>query len=232
MKIQNTNTSTGLNLNGAISEFSGTASAFQFKVNGTLVKGDASTEFFGNSQFAELANGAVVEVKGSQRDGYVYATRIHIEREDFEFTAVITAKSGTSPDLTLTIGAYTVKTSSATEVRRKGDTQDVSVLYVGQTVSVTGSLLAGGSTIIARKIGIESDASGGTFEMEGSIGGLTGTCPTISFSVSGYQITTSAAAPATVFTPSCAALSNGTKVRVKGTVQADLSVRASEVKKQ
>lgn len=232
VKIQNTNTSTGLNLNGVISGFSGTATAFQFTVNGTTVKGDANTEFFGNSQFAELVNGALVEVKGSQRDGYVYATRIHIEREEIEFTAAIASIGpGTAPDLTLTIGAYQVKTSAATDVRRNGDTQDVTVLYVGQTVEVTGSLLPG-NIVIARKIQIEADVVGGIFEMEGSVGGLSGTCPTISFSVSGYAITTTAVAPATTFTPSCAALSNGTKVLVKGTFQAGLIVRASAVTKK
>jgi hypothetical protein len=231
VKIQNTNTSTGLNVNGVVSGFTGTATAFQFTVNGTLVKGDTATEFFGNSQFNELVNGVTVTVKGAQRDGFVYATRIHIEREEIEFTAVISAKSGAAPDLDLTIGTYSVKTSSATEVRRQGDTQGVHVLYVGQTVQVTGRLLPG-NLVIARKIQIEADAVGGIYEMEGSIGGLTGTCPTISFSVSGTPITTTAAAPATVFTPSCAALSNGTKVLVKGTFQTGLVVLASEVTKK
>jgi Domain of unknown function (DUF5666) len=76
--IQNTNTDVGLNINGIVAGFSGPQSAFQFTVDGRLVKGDASTEFFGNSHFADLANGRRVEVKGSQRDGFVYATRIHV----------------------------------------------------------------------------------------------------------------------------------------------------------
>lgn len=76
--IQNTNTSTGLNINGIVSGFSGTQAAFQFTVDGRLVKGDATTEFFGNSQFSDLVNGARVEVKGAQRDAFVFATRIHV----------------------------------------------------------------------------------------------------------------------------------------------------------
>jgi hypothetical protein len=68
--------------------------------------------------------------------------------------------------------------------------------------------------------------------MSGSIGGLSGTCPTLSFSVSGYEITTTAVAPATVFTPSCASLSNGTKVTVKGTVLVGGSISATNVEKQ
>jgi hypothetical protein len=76
--IQNTNTSIGTNLNGDVSAFTGSSAAFQFTVDGQLVKGDAATVFFGNSVFADLANGKRVEVKGTLKDGYVYATRIHV----------------------------------------------------------------------------------------------------------------------------------------------------------
>ncbi len=69
---------TGLNLNGIVSAFTGTATAFQFAVDGRLVKGDGQTEFFGNSRFSDLANGARVEVKGAQRDAFVYANRIKV----------------------------------------------------------------------------------------------------------------------------------------------------------
>ena len=76
--IQNTNVEIPSNWNGNVSEFTGTASAFQFKVNGQLIKGDSLTVFFGNSSFSELANGKRVEVKGEMKDGFVYATRIHV----------------------------------------------------------------------------------------------------------------------------------------------------------
>ncbi len=42
------------------------------------MKGDATTVFFGNSKFSDLVNGARVEVKGSQRDAFVFATQIHV----------------------------------------------------------------------------------------------------------------------------------------------------------
>jgi hypothetical protein len=80
IKIQNTNTSTGLNINGDVSLFTGTRPAFQFNIGTRVIKGDANTEFFGNSEFADLANGKRVEVKGSQRDGFVYADRIKVNR--------------------------------------------------------------------------------------------------------------------------------------------------------
>jgi len=76
--IQNTNVDIGVNVNGIVAHFIGTATAFQFDVDGRVVHGDTLTTFFGNSAFADLANGVRVEVHGSQRDGFVYATRIHV----------------------------------------------------------------------------------------------------------------------------------------------------------
>lgn len=80
IQIQNTNTEIGVNLNGTVANLLVTLPTFQFAVDGRLVKGDAQTEFFGNSQFADLANGVRVEVKGVPRDGFVYANRIHVHQ--------------------------------------------------------------------------------------------------------------------------------------------------------
>jgi len=80
VKIQNTNTETGLNIHGDVSLLTGTIAAFQFNIGSRVVKGDANTEFFGNSAFSDLANGKRVEVKGSQRDGFVYATRMKVHK--------------------------------------------------------------------------------------------------------------------------------------------------------
>lgn len=233
VNIQNTHTDVGLNVNGVVSNFTGTASAFEFTVNGTLVKGDANTVFFGNSQFAHLADGQTVTVKGTQNTGFVYATRIHVEIVEIEFTGVIVAPiTGTSPDRSFLVDAptdHTTKTNALTTVRRGSDTQTPAQLQVGMTVEVTGALLPDG-TVIAKRIDILGDAVGGLFEMSGNIGGLSGSCATtLSFSVSGYSIVTTAT---TTFAPSCGAMSNGTKVTVKGTVLAGGSISATSVEKQ
>ncbi len=76
--VQNTNGAIQITVNGTVNAMTGTASAFQFTVNGTTVKGDAATKFTGKSGFSDLVNGARVEVKGQQKNGYVYATSIHI----------------------------------------------------------------------------------------------------------------------------------------------------------
>jgi hypothetical protein len=85
-----------------------------------------------------LKDGARVEVKGQQRDGYVYATRIHINGPETpapdpgqdtsaSIQGTLTALSGAKPALVLTVGTTTVRTTSATEVKRRGDVQTPSM---------------------------------------------------------------------------------------------------------
>lgn len=76
--IQNTDATLPVIVNGTVSGFSGTAASFQFTVDGTLVKGDSTTTFTGNSAFADLANGSRVEVKGQPGNAFVQATSIHV----------------------------------------------------------------------------------------------------------------------------------------------------------
>ncbi len=69
---------------------------------------------------------ARVEVKGQQRDGFVYATRIHINGPETTPTTpeppetsasihgILNSIAGTKPALTLTVGTTTVRTSSGT----------------------------------------------------------------------------------------------------------------------
>jgi hypothetical protein len=235
IQIQNTNTWIPVEINGVIDSLAGDATLFQFRIGSRLVKGDALTTFFGNTSqsFAMLKDGVRVEVKGQQRDGYVYAERLHINDADVtegggqessaSIQGVLTAIGGTKPALTLTVGGTTVRTSSTTEVQRRGDVQTLDELRVGQTLHVVGDRQSNGS-IDARLIQIDDDQTGGEFEIEGSLGGLKGTCPALTFSVNGFSISTNSA---TVFEgATCAALKSGDKITVKGTKQADGSVLA------
>lgn len=243
VQIQNTNTDIPVEINGNIDTVTGTASAFQFKIGSRVIRGDALTTFFGDGSatttFAALKEGVRVEVKGSQRDGYVYAVRIHVndggtsdDDDDTSDTSAsiagtLTAMSGSKPTLTLTVGGTTVRTTATTEVKRRGDVQTLDALALGQTLHVVGTRETNGS-LTARKIEINDDAPGGEFEIEGSVGGLSGTCPVVSFGVNGFQVKTTAS---TTFTGgTCAALKGGTKVQVKGTRGADGVVTATSVK--
>ena len=83
-------------------------------------------------------------------------------------------------------------------------------------------------SLTARLIEIDDDAPGGEFEIEGAMGGSSGTCPALSFGVNGFQIHTNAST--TFENGACATLKSGTKVQVKGTRAADGVVTATRVK--
>jgi hypothetical protein len=97
-------------------------------------------------------------------------------------------------------------------------------------VHVVGDRQADGS-IIARKVQIKGDAVGGLFQIEGSLGGLKGTCPAVSFSVNGYDIVADAATIYDPVAPGCAGLKSGDKVLVDGVVLAGGTVLATSIKK-
>jgi hypothetical protein len=240
VELQNSNTTLPVNVNGAIDSVTGTASAFQFKIGSRVVKGDAQTTFFGDGDapdsFSSLKEGTRVEVKGEQRDDYIYAVRIHINDSDGDddgdqdssasIHGTLNAMTGSKPALVLTVGTTIVRTSASTEVKRRGDVQTLDQLKLGQSLHVIGTRQSDGS-IDARRIEINDDDTGGEFEIEGSLGGLKGTCPSIQFSVNGFSIATSGT---TAFEGgTCSALKSGDKVTVKGTRNADGSVSATKV---
>ena len=239
--IQNTTTSIPVNVNGTVTSLTGDASAFTVIVDGREVRGDATTVFYGDGgvavAFGALAVGSRVEVKGLQQDGYVFAERIHIngtgkpgepQDESASVEGRLNTLGGAAPTLTLTIGSTTVTTTAATEVQRRGAVLTLADLAEGQTVHAVGTRLADAS-IVARQLQIKDDESGGTFAVNGSMGGLKGTCPAITFGVNGYSIYTTTA---TTFGPgadTCTSLKSGTKVGVTGVVQANGTVKAETV---
>lgn len=155
--------STEAEFSGTISALSGTAASFQFTVGSRVVKGDSTTSIIGSSNtvksFADLKNGGAVEVKGIQRDGFVQASRIHIEGAETE----------------------------------PGDD--------------------------------EAEA-----EVEGTLGALTGTCPSIKSSVGSTMFATS---PSTRFDgAACTAFKSGDRVEVEGTKKSDGSITATRLRKK
>ena len=242
IEIQNTDTTIPVNVNGVIDTVTGAAGNFQFQIGSRIIRGDALTVFFGDGDspktFADLTDGDRVEVKGLQRDGHVYAVRIHINGEDDEdddddqdssasIHGKVNALSGTPPSLVLTVGTTIVRTTSDTEVKRRGDVQTLAEIKLGQDVHVIGVRQPDGS-LVARRIELNDDAPGAEVEIEGSVGSLTGTCPAISFKINGYSIQTSAT---TVFEGiTCAAVKSGTKVTAKGTSGPGGVILATRVK--
>ncbi len=240
-------------INGTISGLTGSAAAFEFTIEGRLVRGDAATQFFGDGNradsFTNLLNGSRVEAKTQARDGFFYAVRIHINKpasepappsaptpaptppqeESASIEGPLTALSGGLPNLVLAVNGTTVRTSASTDVQRRGDKQDLGTIRLGQTLHVLGVRRSDGS-IDARLIQIKDDAPSGEFSIDGSMGGLKGSCPNLTFKVNGYSI---AANGATAFpNAACGSFKNGVKVRVRGIRQADESVNATSIEKQ
>jgi hypothetical protein len=235
--IQNTNGELPVNINGIIENLLVSGTDFELTIEGRLIKGDVDTEFFGGTVFADLANGERAEVKGLQQDGYVYARRLHISDDDEDeepsdtsdsIEGILNSIGGSGDALTLLVGTTTVLTDGGTEVQRRGDRQELSVLQLGMRLHVVGTRQPDGS-ILARKLQIKGDATGSAVRLAGSMGGVKGTCPSIEFSINGYRVKASGA---TTFSPAaCSTFKSGTKVVVEGTAQADGSVLAVTVTK-
>ena len=250
--IQNTNVAIPVNVNGIVELLNKSTPPpdfmFTFKIGSREIRGDADTKFYGNNDVPlmldSLIDGARVEVKGEQRNNFVYAVRIHIngvttpqppQEDSASVEGRLDAIGGTTPALTLkivTAGGFTmVTTTSSTEVQRRGDVQTLAALAVGQTIHAVGTRMAD-KTLAAKMLQIKDDEPEGAFVIEGSLGGLKGTCPVINFSVNGYAVFTNAATfTAPAGTP-CAELKSGTKVEVEGKRQADGSVLAEKVTKK
>ena len=239
-------------INGVVRNLTGSVDQFEFTIDGQRIRGDRVTEFYGHPNMSparvfEEMNNTRTEVKAWPRDGFWYAERLHVNVDDevpttpttpttpappqdtsASIEGILTAIGGARPALVLTIAGTTVRTSGSTEVQRRGDVQDLSVLQIGMTIHVVGDRRSDGS-IDARRLQIKDDATGAEFEIEGSVGGLKGACPTVTFGVNGFSIATTAS---TTFTPACGELKSGNKVRVRGITQADGSVRATSVTRQ
>jgi hypothetical protein len=144
--IQNLNASVPVTLHGVISGFTGTSTDFEFSVDGRLVKGTSSTTFYGNSRFEDLADGARVEVKGLQADGYVAAERIHVSGKGDASGTNVTIEgtignlSGACPALGFKVKGQNVTTDGTTVFD-----PSCSELKSGTKVQVTGITQSDGS---------------------------------------------------------------------------------------
>ncbi len=226
--------------------------AGSLKVAGRTIATDASTvirDETGARGFSDLAIAQRVHVKGRTSGASLLAASILIqdavededdeeEDEDDEddgqdesasIHGTLTVLTGTTPNLTLTVGGTTVRTNADTTVKRRGDVQTLAALTVGQDLHVVGERQSNGS-LDARKIEINGDAPGGAFEIEGPVGGLQGGCPIVTFKVNGCRVRTSAETKFESVT--CAALKSGDKVQVKGKAETDGTVVAEIVKKK
>lgn len=146
-------------LSGTVAGLTGTASSFQFTLGTTQVRGDATTTIAGDSSvpktFADLKNGQIVEVHGTQQTGFVQATRIQIEGpeneppedndNEAEVKGTLGAIAGTCPAISSSVGATKFTTSASTRF-------DVActALQAGSQIEVRGTRNADGSITATR----------------------------------------------------------------------------------
>jgi hypothetical protein len=132
------------------------------------------------------------------------------------------------------IGQITVMVPSTATIRHGDQTLTFSNLIAGARVHVKGSLT--GSTLTATRVevqqsggpgpgngngnggnngnGSNDDNDGNEVELTGTVAGLGGNCPAITFTAGGRSVGTTSN---TQFKLACSSIANGTKVEVKGT---------------
>jgi hypothetical protein len=127
--------------------------------------------------------------------------------------------------VTFTIGATRVSTSSTTLF----DQTSCSQLANGMTAEVNGTRQADGSVKASRvKVEVEQH-NNAEVDLTGTLAGLAGTCPAITFTVNSKAVSTTASTRFKDVT--CASLANGDRVEVKG-AQGATSIVATEVEKK
>ena len=124
----------------------------------------------------------------------------------------------------IVVSATTVSVPSSATIRNRiASPLTFADLQVGQTVTIQAN--RSGSTFTALEIFIE-DGPGTDVQLEGQVSGLSGTCPSLTFRISGTTVTTIAS---TMIDGGCAQVVNGAAVLVNGVRESDGSVAASDV---
>jgi hypothetical protein len=166
VQMQNSNTAVPVNVNGIIDSVTGTASSFQFNIGSRVIRGDSTTSFSGQGKsaadgFASLKSGVRVEVKGEQRDGFIFATKIHIndndndddqdddedeEENEVELRGTLTNLTNACPDIHFTVQGTAVVASASTRF----DKVSCSALKNDDRVEVKGTRQTDGSVSATR----------------------------------------------------------------------------------
>jgi hypothetical protein len=131
---------------------------------------------------------------------------------------------------TMVVNGQTVSVPTSAVIRHGDKPFTLAELLVGQRVHVKGTM--NGSTLVATEVMLQDEnvnppGREDEAEVEGAVSGLSGSCPSIAFTVQSTHVSTSAS---TVFEKgTCAQVANGVKVSVKGSRQTDGSIKATRV---
>lgn len=167
-------------------------------------------------QFSDLHVGDRVHVKGSKSGSVVTASEVNVQqgqatpggKRDAKVEGTVSGLGGTCPNLRFQVDGTGVVTSASTQF--KGGT--CTSLEDGMTVEVEGSTSDG--TITAMKVEVEDAPGQEGVTLKGTLSGLSGQCPALTFTLQGTTVTTSAA---TVFKKgTCGDVSAGAAVKAEG----------------
>jgi hypothetical protein len=203
---------------------SGTALSSQVNSSGRFMlqgipPGRVELRFQGPGINAALQLGALQEGQHVDITVAVNGTTVtRVEETGMDLKGVVAGLTGACPTRTFTVAGTAVKTSAAT--RFEGGT--CATLANGVTAEIEGTRQGDGS-VLATKVAVEEIG----VDLKGVVAGLTGACPTRSFTVAGTAIKTSAATRFEGGT--CATLANGVTAEIEGTRQGDGSVLATKV---
>jgi uncharacterized protein DUF5666/carboxypeptidase-like protein len=230
-------------LEGRIASINGGAHTFVIGDTTVSVPGTASiTDGFRGLDFTDLVVGARVHVKGSKSGSTITATRIEVQQSNLEKAEAhgsATDLGGACPDLTFRIGSQAVAVNDST-IFVHGGCADVTN---GTTVEVKGLRRPDGS-ILATNLKIDDDSHDGgnngngdendddngdgqEVEFTGTVSGLGGHCPALTFSAAGKSVTTNGS---TSFLTACSSIHDGVKLEVKGKATGNGPVTATSVK--
>jgi hypothetical protein len=194
-----------------------------------IAHGPVTLSFQGSGINATLAIGTVADGQQITITVTVSASTATLDSEqdnsgNVDVEGVIAGLSGVCPTLTFTVGGRTIRTETTTTF----DAAPCSSLRNGDHAEVHGTLQPGGSVLATHvEVTLPDDDQ---VEAEGTVSGLKGSCPTVTFTLGGKTFTTSTA---TKFDGvSCASLTNGITAQAQGTLQSSGSVLASEVESE
>jgi len=207
---------------GIVSGRSGACPALSFSVNGTTVVTNSATQFE-DGLCTTIQNGTSVDVKGTQQpNGTVLAIKIDIDNPDpdVKVEGSVSGRTGACPAVTFSVGSTTVVTDAATRF----DDGSCGTLQDGTWVEVKGTRQPNG-TVLAAKIDIDNSAP--EVKLKGTVAGLGGACPSLTFTVNGSAAVTNSATR--YEDGSCSSIQNGTRLEVKGPRQPNGSVLATKV---
>ena len=168
-------------------------------------------------QIAITVNGNSAQVESQHRSG----------RNRAEVEGRITAVDAVAR--TIRVSGTLVNVPATATIRRGSQALQFADLVVGDKIEAKGAVE--GTTFVATEVKVENDNRGQQLkERRGVVSGLSGTCPTLAFTLGTLRVTTTGS---TYFKEgACATVSNGMSVEVNGQPQADGSLVAVLVKQR